>query len=415
MPFRLEFLVEQVRLWFPAAQSTIKAQAADLEAKLTSLDLNPLAAEEAARLQQGIDLLLSPQVHRDHIRSHLTEAIDHWCSHDQTANHLVVLGSPVESPATAIQELLNDWHSSELPVQFLSWSTRPYGCSTLREKLQGEIGACSLHPIPDLAQTITDLPFDRHSLVVIPDLSWCFLRCVEGLEGIEYLFDLILEDRSRFWLIGCNHWTWRYFNYVFQVRQRFDQTIALSPLNDVELKQWLVPLFKMAEFQFGNGKSEATEAKPLAHQPITPQEVWASNAEERYFDHLADISLGLSQVAAQLWLHSLGYVEESEPEELPTEENKPITLKQATLPDLPTLSKDDRYLLFSLGLHGGMRLADLALSLGDAESLVRTQVQALWRSGVILRQQDLWQLNPYHYPRLRRELNNNQVLVGDEY
>lgn len=421
MPLKIGKLIERVRSWFPEAQSTIKAQAADFEAKLVDLEIKPLSPEQKAQFQRKIDALGSPQPHQKVLTDRLTEAITRWLSTPQSANHLVVLGSPIESPAQVIHQQITNWNNPDLHVQTLAWTTRPYDCSTMRQKLQDDVGSCQLAE-SDPQQAIAELPDDRPSLIVIPDLSWCFLRCVEGLEGIEYIFDLILEDRSRFWLVGCNHWTWQYFGYVFQANRRLENTLVLPPLNELELKHQLAPLMEMADFQIGVEKDDHHSDS----QSNDSTSEWASEAEKRYFDHLMDISLGLNRVAAQLWLGSLGYVIDEADEEGKTDENEPsgqhphdpaqpITLKQATLPDLPDLTKADRYLLYSLGLHGGMRLADLALSLGDLESDVKAQVQALWRSGVILRQQELWVLNPRYYPRLRRDLDHNQILVGDNY
>ncbi|MEM8780052.1 MAG: hypothetical protein AAGF26_14495, partial [Cyanobacteria bacterium P01_G01_bin.49] len=150
-------------------------------------------------------------------------------------------------------------------------------------------------------------------------------------------------------------------------------------------------------------------------------EHWQSKAEQRYFDDLADIAHGSSSVAAQLWLHSLCSLEQEDKKEstdadFSKEEQQAANstlVKQPRRPNLPSLSQDDRYLLFSLCLHGKISLSALAISLGENEIKIQAQLQYLRRSGVIEYDENLFWLNPAYYLQITKDLDKNKFPVGE--
>ncbi|MEL7226225.1 MAG: hypothetical protein AAGL17_15620, partial [Cyanobacteria bacterium J06576_12] len=48
------------------------------------------------------------------------------------------------------------------------------------------------------------------ALMVLPNLCWCFLRSADGLDGLDYLQDLLPRDRAQFWVIGSGMVGWEY-------------------------------------------------------------------------------------------------------------------------------------------------------------------------------------------------------------
>ena len=82
----------------------------------------------------------------------------------------------------------------------------------------------------------------QQSAIVLPELTQCFVRCIEGLEGVLYLRKEILKDCDRFWIVGCNHWAWEYLSYVCQINAYFDRTVALPELTGYDLFAWLAPV-----------------------------------------------------------------------------------------------------------------------------------------------------------------------------
>lgn len=408
MPLALGKIVEKIKTWLPKAQAEIEARANELEAKFKEPERSvALDRETFGDLENKIKCLPNPSTYRTAVESDLTEALGRWQREENVINSLVVLSSPVEPIELILKQTLAESKSFELPrIKWLPWWVRPQDNTSICDRLQQAIALFQENASQD-----SDRPQERE-LVVIPNLSWCFLRCVDGLEGIERLQDLVFQDSSRFWLIGCNYWAWQYLDRVCHVSAYFDRAISLPSLKESELKAWLAPISASLDLDRGGDRSE---------EQSETSENWTCKAERQYFERLVEISDGISSVAARLWLHSLYLTEPEEAEEsLDGDRAEPrgqmweaIGQKRPDLPDLPALSQDDRYLLFSLCLHGSMALSDLALSLGEKENKIKSQVQLLRRRRIIELDKGLFRLNPAYYLQLRKDLDDNKFPLGE--
>jgi len=403
-------LLEKVRAWLPKARETLQAHADGLEAKFNPQELDPIPRQESDRLRRELAGLVTPAPYQNFIRSELEERLAAWRSGAEAGNSLAVLGCPAEAIATILWDTLTSPEPVEdLTWQWLPWSGRPGDHRAIASELQ---------------EAILQPPEGDRALAVIPDLSWCFLRCTDGFDGIERMKEAIFRDRSRFWLVGCNRWAWLYLDRVCELGDLFENTISLPPLVPIALKDWLEPVWKPLDLQLGDEGESAEEDEELE------EEKWASKAERRYYHRLVGVSQGIGAIAARGWLESLGVSppkkegsenpeegEESEKTVAPETEATPRILGRPALPTLPSLSKDDRFVLFSLTLHGTVTLPHLALSLGVSEGEIHTRVQRLIRVGIVIRPptgEGQLQLNPMHYPRLKRDLDNNKFLIGED-
>ncbi len=378
--------------WHNTSQSLKTWISGDKEETLQEENLTKLPPEILQHLTKVVKDLPTPPAQQEALQTALEEALEKWQEHpDNAANSLVVLTTPVESLSLLFRESLQKWQAQHpTPLKFLPWTKRPYDFGQIPEKLRSALlvrGAQS-----HLSQETATTEEGKGEVVIIPNLSWCFLRGVEGLDGIDYLRDIVLKDRSRFWLIGAHHISWQYLDYVDKIGAYFEQTFALPDLTEEDLQTWLAPVITEAEIGFSsNLEKEDNET-----------------AQQRYFRRLTTRSRGISSVATQLFLNSLSY-EVINPDS--EEEQKKIKGENPYLPDLPNLSHNQHYLLFSLLLHGAITLPHLAYSLGDDENLVQHLVQVLSRSGVIKRQGALFKVDPVHYPRLRDDLDGNNFLI----
>lgn len=409
MPFKIGFLRKKLRNWFPKVHAEFKTQTSELEAQIRQKNLKPLPSSQIIALGKKIDSLSTPSSYLKTVKSKLSEAITLWQEEENAPNSLVVLGSPMEPFAQIFNELLADWQQEYLlHLKSLSWSNRPPDYSTIKFQFSEEI------------DSLQDITLDNpHQVVfIIPDLNWCFLRCVDGLDTIEYLQELLFKDRSQFWLIGCNTSSWKYLDVIGNFSHYFQQTLYLPKLEAIELKEWLTPVSETIEFEFSHAQDKKNNDQEFNNEN---ENNWESSSQQSFFEHLAGISLGLSHVASRLWLLSLGIEEEednsnedNDQEKKENDSSSNIVLQKIVLPDLPELTKDERYLLFSLCLHGKMTLSELTLSLGEEQIKVQNQVQILCNSGVVEHRNKLLTINPAYYPQLKKDLTRNNFLFkGD--
>ncbi|MEC4988124.1 MAG: hypothetical protein SAJ37_05185, partial [Oscillatoria sp. PMC 1068.18] len=291
------------------------------------------------------------------VQKALDSSFSNWYNDPANShNSLAILSSPVEPISLILQNSLETWQNEQqIALKTLAWQNRPEKPENLQSKLLKQLGRGTL------AQQENKL-----EIIIIPDLSYCFLRSVEGLDGIEYFRDTLLKDRSRFWIIGCGKVTWQYLDAVCKIGAYFDEIISLSFLNDEQLQVWLKPIVTAMNIDFTKHEEQSEDDQ--------------TTAEKRYFQKLARASNGISSVAVKLFKISLAY----EPNELDSETiNSLVKVLNPRLPKLPELNPNEHYLLFSVLLHSNLSLPHLAMSLGDDESNVQHLVQVLCRADIL--------------------------------
>ena len=359
--------------------------------------------EVLLQLQDSIAALPTPQPYADAIRDALVEAIAAWRRQPQNNNVLVVLGSPIEPLGTFIEQSLSDWPPLDpRSLRILRWSGIPTDPEAfvaglrkeIRVQLRGNREPATQVPLRFSADGVQlDADIRQQKGILLPELTQCFVRCIEGLEGVMYLRKEILKDPDRFWVLGCNHWAWDYLSYVCQMNSYFDRTVNLHPLSAADLFEWLTPIHRLL-----------AERVPQVSFPTLL-------SQKAYYDSLARAANGSSNVASRLWLGGLRL---SVSEEQQKTMWSWIGLSRTGFPKLSTLEAGDRHLLFSLLLHNGLQFRHLALSLGDEESQLHARVKELERQGLIEQRGRHFYVNPEHYPNLRATLAGNNFLVGKE-
>ena len=380
----------------------------------------PLPDSVTVQVGQALTDLPAPSPFADTIRTALVETIAAWQQAPERSNALVILGSPAEPLDCFVRQSLLEWDAlDERSLKFLSWKAIPARPTAFVSGLRETIGEQLKEKVEPRQQIPLRFSADGVQLqaeprsrrgVVLPCLTQYFIRCIEGLEGVLYLRKEILKDPQRFWIIGCNHWAWQYLSYVSQMDAYFEHTVTVPPLSAEQLRDWLAP------------------ARSLLEQSL-PRVKRADEAlEEGYFEALARVSMGLSSVAAGLWLQSLqvnSVANLSSHSDRTSSNNGPggsaheavggqwFGFERPSTAKLPGIAPGDRALLYSLLLHDGLQLQHLALSLGVAESKLLARVKELLRLGVIRRQGRSLSVRPDYYPVLRSDLARNNFLVGE--
>ena len=382
------WLWETRSFWF----SWFTKDEGELQPPEKSLIEIPLELRE--KLVAAIQNLPINSAEQQAIESALDEALENWLAHPENAdNSIIFLSSPVSSVSRILTESLGYWSQKQaVSLKILPWNSRPQAPEEIEAKLRQHLGSESKNP--------------KSEIVIIPNLNWCFLRCVEGLDGIDYLQNLFLKNRSRFWIIASGQVAWQYLKSVCSLQAYCPQTITLSKLDGEELQTWLEPIVKDLEITF---------ASPNLDAQLFDED---QSHQKQYFNKLADISEGVSTVAVQVFLNSIAYQPPDAQEELEEQEKTEsasgkLEAQTPKLPSLPPLEQQDYYLLFSLLLHGDIITSStLAKSLGDEQHKVQDRVQILRRKGIIEQRNQVLKINPIYYPKLKRELAKNNFIVS---
>ncbi|MEM9265141.1 MAG: MarR family transcriptional regulator [Cyanobacteria bacterium P01_F01_bin.13] len=352
-------------------------------------------------LREQTAKLSSPQPYQTTIREALTQALQDWQTNPESENNsLVVLGRPIEDIGPILKASLHEAFPDCEVRFFLGGYQRSLDPLTIPQHLKRELGPNDDDVPGEITVPVTQTDLDNHvpTIMVVSSLEQCFLRCIQGWEGIEYLQTLSTQDPSRFWVFGCNHWAWAFLERVCQVSAYLENAIALPELSGPDLKVWLTPLLETW--------LDTQETGPM---------VQVEAASDSYWNSLANVTNGIASTAVQVWLKSLQIRPEALTEdravlaELPLVELLPA---KPVLPGLIPLEAMDRYLLHSLLIHREMTRSHLAISLGEAERNIRSRLQVLRREGIVRQRGRRFSVHPAYYPRLYSELGNNNFLIG---
>ncbi|MGF1589333.1 MAG: winged helix-turn-helix domain-containing protein [Pleurocapsa sp.] len=361
-----------------------------------------LPQEIRNKLIDRIEALASNPDEQSAIADKLDEAFELWRANPENANNsIIILSSPVTAVSRILTETLENWAAQkQISLRPLPLKARPDRIDTIKSKLKYYLEK-------EFTETVGT---DRSEVLVIPNLNWCFLRSLEGLDGIEYLQSRLYDGfKDRFWIIGAGQVAWEYLNSVSSIKAYCSEVFTLPTLSSEQLQEWFDPIVNDLEIAFDN---------PRIDQKILDGD---QDNKTNYFDRLADISDGSSIIAVQSFLKSLGYQEVEQEETLPDyiQEYEPQKLSKKViiaqipqLPELPALEQTDRYLLYSLLLHGDLTISALAESLGDPQAEVQARVQVLRHQGVVQQKEKIIKINPIHYPNIKKELTSNNFAIN---
>ena len=354
-----------------------------------------LPDEVRKKLVTAVESLSSNPADKRAISEAIEKSFELWRKDPNNAdNSIVILSSPVASVSRILSETLEEWaKQKQIPLKLLPFTSRPYAIETICSKLKHELDSRE------------DEDEDSLEIVVIPNLSWCFLRTLEGLEGIEYLQSLLYNgSKNRFWIIGGGEVGWQYLNSVCAIEAYCGQVFVLPELAPEDLESWLDPIINELDITFD--------------EPRIKKQILDGDKDNKtnYFDRLADISKGVGTVAIQAFLKSIHYEEadEDEPEDKNIPEPQTLVAQIPRLPKLAELESADQYLLYSLLLHGDLTIAALSESLGDLESEVQGRVQLLRREGIVEERDRILKINPIHYPKIKQKLAANNFIINRE-
>jgi hypothetical protein len=416
MPLALFFPVplSMSDIWFRSIQGKLQSWFTQPPSRESEDELIELPPRLKAELLERISQSPTPQFYKTTILEAIAPAVESWRNQVDAPNHLVILGSAVESVPKIINDSFEDWEDWSIEViRPLNTLKRPYN-SRLIEKRISKL----LEPYLQVETTNfesmehhPDIPLEkqRKTLVLVPQLEQCFLRAIGGWSSIEFLRNIIFKNPNCFWVIGASHPAWNFLDFVCQISAYFDQIKPLPRLNDEMLADWLIP---------------------VAETLVTLDEAEYSSNDPRqaYWDLIAHQSSGIARVAQYLWLESLRIHKDRMQDEsgeslnlekllrIEADAKRKLVLHpvKPSLPSLPSLTNLDRYLLHATLIHTNITRSHLAQTLGEAESQIQARVQWLSRQGILESCDGSLSVHPLYYDKLRVDLSHNNFFVGED-
>jgi len=387
----------KIKSWLPLAKSQIEKTTSEIEAKFKANQGVDIPASLERRLQGKIDSLPIYYSRAKVLGDRILETISTWQNDPQLVhNSLIVLGDVPENLSAVIKNTLNQQEVK----QFLN-------------KIDIELVTLNLE-IEDyhtnlnyFRQLIEQLKLDKEpKIVVIPNLSNYFLRTIEGLQLMEYFFDFYLEDKNKFWIISCHNWLHLFLEKIYSISYYFRDTITIPQLSVEDIKNIFEPTLDTIDCEWYhesifNFDLSDTERKEEVEKKL-------NKVKEDYFSELTEISKGNLIVAIALFFKSLRYIL---PEEDQENQTGKLRIIYPNTPSLPSVSQQERYLLYCVGLHKYIAKADLVEILAEHQTVVNNQINHLLQVELIHYKDGLISLNNMFYFKLHKSLKDNQFYV----
>jgi len=389
---------DKIKSWLPKAKSQIKKTTSEIEAKLKPDQGVSIPASLEQRLQGKIDSLPIYYTRSKVLCDRIVEGISSWQNDPQLIhNSLMVLGDVPENLSAVIKNTLNHQEIKQFFNQL--------EIELVTVNLEVEDYHTNLNYF---RQLIDQLKLDKEpKIVVIPNLSNYFLRTIEGLQLMEYFFDFYLEDKSKFWIISCHNWLYSFLEKIYSVSYYFQEKIAIPKLSVEDIKDIFGAVLDTINFEwydqsmFNLDLSETESGDEEVEKKLT-------KFKEDYFCELTKISQGNLTVAIAFFLRSLRYI-------LPEEEHENqvgrLRVIYPDAPSLPSVSQQERYLLYCVGLHKYISKSDLVEILAENQTVVNNQINHLLQIGLIHYKDGLISFNNIFYFKLHRSLKDNKFYV----
>lgn len=310
------------------------------EALINAVNGLPTHPRELAMVKEAVEKALGAWRHNPHVSS----------------NSIVILGDPVSSVSRILSDGVSELQSEQddkLPVRLLSWVERPAHVASIKQQVKEKLGLDEDEINEEEPEENSEEADNDQHLMIVPNLCWCFLRSADGLDGLDYLQELLPRNQNQFWILGSGIVGWDYLKSTLKFHAYCGNTVNLPQLSGEELKSWLEPIVQHFEIRFPDAALHKRLQNPdslididldvghpietlseigqevsatvrssvrAVRAEILPSDKPESTEEDTskldYFNRLADISDGIGVVSLQLFIKSLRYREDKEIEKL---------------------------------------------------------------------------------------------------
>lgn len=386
-------LLEKLKDWLPKVQSQIQKTTSKIEARINADKGAIIPINLEKRLKSKINSLPIYHEQSEILKADFIEKILLWSQNYYYLNHnsLLLFG-----------DLTAKFHSlikNSICNQEVKESLQQIDIDIIYFNSDDEMSYKNLDYCYQKIEEIKSL--SKKTVIVIENLSDYFFRSVEGLKFIEYFFEIYLEDKDKFWLIGCHNWLYIFLEKVYQISKFFPNQVTIESLSAENLQLIFEPVLEIMTFEWDNANIfniELSKEKEENYQKI----------KEDYFNKLTDISQGNLTIATEIFLNSLRYFtpEEDVPNSLGY-----IKITSPSLPNLPNITQNDRYLLYCVGLHQKIAKSDLISILAEHKTTINNQINYLLQVGLIDYQNGYVSLNYLHYYKLYQNLQDNRFNI----
>ncbi|MBN2426507.1 MAG: hypothetical protein JXR46_05505 [Calditrichaceae bacterium] len=221
---------------------------------------------------------------------------------------------------------------------------------------------------------------------VVEGLERLFLRKVNGMSSVRSFINLVLRTSNNiFWLIGCNHQTWLYFDRAHNLNKCIPAKILLTPFTDKELVTILYNRHRLSGYNliFKEGKELQNKTFIKNMDALAKQKF----LQQLFFNQLLSIAGGNPSTAILYWLNSIESVSDGNVILIADEINPGIVLSK--------IDQQTKLMIESIYQHGGLDNKSLSEIMLLPEHECQRCLSSSWVDGILLQDDIRYFVHPF--------------------
>ena len=229
---------------------------------------------------------------------------------------------------------------------------------------------------------------ENRQVIVIENLQHMYLRFVKGLDCLKILTDIISRtSKNIFWITSSTLYANEFLNKTIRLNDIFGYHISLKQL---QRNQIIGLITKRNSISGYNLEYEPDPKLPRKKdfEKLTYEQK-QNLLEKEFFNSLNKFAQSNVSLALLFWLRSIREIQERR-----VFINADFEISNTIL---NSLSPEKIFVLQSLVLHDGLKVTDLARTINYSLNETRQLAQILFDDGVLVRNDDVFLINPLLY------------------
>lgn len=260
----------------------------------------------------------------------------------------------------------------------------------------------SIDPLTDqegLIHAINNSTLNR--IIILEDIQHLYLRSINGFDAIRSLIEIVNQTQKKIlWIFTCTQYAWNYLVKSIQIDNFYNRVVKMVSMNNEEINSVIRKRNQIGGFRIIFEVPE--EMKDFKKFKSSSEEEQQKTLEKRFFRKLNAFADSNISMALIFWLLSTKKVTDDL-----------IMVGDFDNPDqsfIQVMTQSRIFILLSLILHDGLTVNELSLVNNQAQDDVGLHISSLQDDGIIIRQTDLFMVNPLIYRNVISVLKSKNLI-----
>lgn len=180
-------------------------------------------------------------------------------------------------------------------------------CWTEKEIVEQIARALKIEDVSTAEDLIQKVQNKRKRIaIILEDIQNCYVRNINGYEGIYRLLYLISETNIQIlWGVSCSRYAWNFLDKVLNVSDYFTHIAQTDELNGDQIKSVILKRHKSSGYRLQFTADTPTQKSRSYRKLLDDEQASQEYLKEQYFERLGKVAEGNASIAMILWIRSI--------------------------------------------------------------------------------------------------------------